>query len=204
MDIELSQLKPEQVYFTMIQTLVPRPIAWVLSENSDSGLNLAPFSYFNAICSNPPLVMLSIGKKPDGSDKDTLVNIRDRKDYVIHIPHREMLEPMNQSSATLPAGVSEVTQLGLETVPMTGSRIPRLRDCRIAYACQCYEIQAVGNLPQALVIGEVTSIYIDDTIISQDNKGRLKVNADLLDPLGRLGGGEYVSFGSILKAGRPA
>ena len=79
MDIDLAALGPAQVYGLMTQTLIPRPIAWVLSENSDGGLNLAPFSYFNAVCSSPPLVMISVGKKPDGSFKDTRVNIEGRR-----------------------------------------------------------------------------------------------------------------------------
>ena len=71
MILDLSALQPAQVYFQMIQTLVPRPIAWVLSEIENDKYNLAPFSYFNAVCSDPPLIMLSVGKKPDGSFKDT-------------------------------------------------------------------------------------------------------------------------------------
>ena len=67
MILDLSQLKPAQVYFHMIQTLIPRPIAWVLSEIEQGKYNLAPFSYFNAVCSDPPLIMLSVGKKPDGA-----------------------------------------------------------------------------------------------------------------------------------------
>ena len=69
MIVELHSLTPAQVYLHMIQVLVPRPIAWVLSENASGSFNLAPFSYFNAVCSDPPLIMLSVGKKPDGSFK---------------------------------------------------------------------------------------------------------------------------------------
>ena len=85
MILDLSELKPAQVYFQMIQTLIPRPIAWVLSEIEAGKYNLAPFSYFNAISSNPPIVMFSVGKKPDGSDKDTHRNIAERKHFTIHI-----------------------------------------------------------------------------------------------------------------------
>ncbi|MET0093908.1 MAG: flavin reductase, partial [Sedimenticola sp.] len=75
MNIDLSEMPPGQVYFTMTQALIPRPIAWVLSENADGGHNLAPFSYFSAVSSEPPLVMLSIGRRPDGTPKDTAANI---------------------------------------------------------------------------------------------------------------------------------
>ena len=83
MQIKLDELSAPLTYFTMTQTVVPRPIAWILSENEDASFNLAPFSYFNAICSDPPLVMISIGLQDDGSEKDSLRNIRQRSQFVI-------------------------------------------------------------------------------------------------------------------------
>ncbi len=203
MHVDLSELSPAQVYFTLIQTVIPRPIAWVLSENADGTHNLAPFSYFNAVCSNPPLLMISVGRKPDGSFKDTRVNIEQRHDFVVHIVDLSLLEAMNQSSATLPAGVSEVQQLGLSLADFPGSRLPRLEDCRVAYACTSYQIQDIGPTSQALILGQVGQVHIDDAVCSRDAKGRLKVHADRLNPVGRLGGGEYVTFGEIRHLVRP-
>ncbi len=203
MILDLSKLKPAQVYFHMIQSLVPRPIAWVLSEIEQEKYNLAPFSYFNAVCSNPPLIMLSVGKKPDGSFKDTRVNIEQRKDFVVHIAHRDMLEDLNQSSATLDADISELDQLGIETAGFAGSRLPRIRACKIAYACECYEIHELGSAPQSIIYGRVNRIYIDDDITSTSEKGRLKVHADKLEPIARLGADEYMSFGEVISMPRP-
>ena len=203
MILDLSELKPAQVYFHMIQTLVPRPIAWVLSEIEQNRYNLAPFSYFNAVCSDPPLIMLSVGKKPDGSFKDTRVNIEQRKDFVVHIAHREMLQDLNQSSATLAADVSELDQLDIETTLFAGSRLPRIRACKIAYACECYQIHELGSTPQSVIYGRVNHIYIDDDITSTGEKGRLKVHADKLKPLARLGADEYMSCGEIIRLARP-
>lgn len=201
--IQLDQLSPAQVYFTMIQTLIPRPIAWVLSENADGGLNLAPFSYFTAVSSDPPLIMISTGRKPDGGPKDTRVNVEQRSDFVVMIPHAALLEPMNASSMTLPAGESEVTKLGLETTPFEGSRLDRLADCRVAYACQRFEVLEMGNAPQALLFGRVGAIYVDDTALSTDAKGRQKIHADRLDPVCRLGAGEYALLGDLQRLARP-
>ena len=203
MILDLSQLKPAQVYFHMIQTLIPRPIAWVLSEIEDGKYNLAPFSYFNAVCSDPPLIMLSVGKKPDGSFKDTRVNIEQRRDFVVHIAHRDMLEDLNQSSATLDADISELDQLGIETTAFEGSRLPRIEACRIACACECYDIHELGSTPQSIIYGRVRHIYIDDGITSVNEKGRLKVHADRLAPVSRLGADEYMSFGEIISLARP-
>jgi flavin reductase (DIM6/NTAB) family NADH-FMN oxidoreductase RutF len=201
--IDLEHLSPSQVYFTMIQTLVPRPIAWVLSENADGGLNLAPFSYFTAVASDPPLILISTGRKPDGSPKDTRVNVEERSDFVVMIPHREVLEPMNASSMTLPAGESEVTKLGLATTPLPGSRLPRLTDCRVAYACQRFQVLELGHGPQALLFGRVGSVYVDDALVEVDAKGRQKIHAERLDPVCRLGAGEYALLGELRRLARP-
>ncbi|MFV2033306.1 MAG: flavin reductase family protein, partial [Gammaproteobacteria bacterium] len=99
MIVPFDTLSPAKVYFTLIQTLMPRPVAWVLSENPDESYNLAPFSYFNAICSDPPLIMLSIGVKPDGGPKDSRLNIEAGKDFVVHIAHRELAPVVTQTSA---------------------------------------------------------------------------------------------------------
>jgi len=203
MDIKLSELSAGQIYATMTQALIPRPIAWVLSENKDAGFNLAPFSYFTAVSSKPPLIMLSVGKKPDGSPKDTCANIQARKEFVVHIAHREMMVPVNDSSASHPAGFSEVDALGLELTGLEGSRLPRLAECRLAMACELYQIQEIGDVPQALIFGLVNSIYVDDAIAAKDEKGRYKIHADRLDPLARLGAGEYQAFGQVMPLGRP-
>ena len=201
--INLETLSPSQAYFTLIQTLVPRPIAWVLSENPLGDFNLAPFSFFTAVCSDPPLILISVGRKPGGDPKDTRVNIEFRNDFVVMIPHGDLLEAMNASSATLPAGASEVTRLGLQTVGFEGSRLPRLAQCRVAYACRRHEILEVGNGPQSLILGRVGAVYIDDAVVDADAAGRIKVHADRLDPIGRLGAGEYALLGEIRRLARP-
>jgi len=202
MQINFSELSPSRVYFTFIQTLIPRPVAWVLSENSDQGLNLAPFSYFNGVCSDPPLVMLSIGKKSDGSLKDTRRNIVERKHFVVHIAHREMAQLVTASSRELSENDSELEQLGLETLPFGDFPVPRLRDCRIAFACRFDRQIELGPLPQALILAQVESVFIDDAVATVEG-GRLTVDAAKVNPLARLGGDEYATIGEILNIPRP-
>lgn len=203
MYIDLGQSTPTQAYFHILQTLIPRPVAWVLSENENSTFNLAPFSYFNAVCSDPPLIMLSIGNKPTNQPKDTCLNIKHRKDFTVHIAHRELLGDLNESSLTLPAGESELDLLKLETTAFDGARLPRLKQCRVAYSCECYETHELGALPQAIIYGKVNAIYIDDLIININDKGRIKVDAEKLDPISRLGANEYMTFGTIITMNRP-
>lgn len=199
--IDLTTLSPNRVYFTLIQTVIPRPIAWVLSDNGDGGHNLAPFSYFNAVCSDPPLLMVSIGRKTDGSAKDTRRNILERGEFVVHIPHAGQMAAVNASSAELAVGVSELDRLALPTVPFGDFRLPRLRDCRVAFACERYQVTELGA--QAVVFGRVRAAYIDDAIASTDAAGRLQVDAAGLDPLSRLGGDEYGTLGAVRALPRP-
>ncbi len=204
MQIKLDELSSPMAYFTMTQTVVPRPIAWILSENEDAGFNLAPFSYFNAVCSDPPLVMVSIGTQDDGSEKDTLRNITARSQFVIHIASCGQLAELNQSSATLPPGVSEVSANQLQTIAVEGFHMPRLSGCKIALMCERYQIQTIGNNQQSLLFAEIREIYLDDDCVEVSDKGRLKVLAERVQPLARLGASEYASFGDVLVARRPA
>lgn len=198
MNINLSELSPNKVYHTMTQTVVPRPVAWVLSEHENGKFNLAPFSYFNAVCSNPPVVMLSIGRKPDGSDKDTFRNIVERKKFVIHLAHPELAPQMTKSAKVLPDGESELELVDMDTVAFEGFELPRLKEARIAFACELYKLDTIGENDQNLVFGKLLRIWLDDEVVTEDDKGRMKVMADKLSPLARLGGNEYVTAGSIL------
>lgn len=202
MDINFSELSATRIYHTMTQALIPRPVAWVLSENDGGNFNLAPFSYFNAISSDPPLIMLSVGKKPDGELKDTRANIIARKHFVVHIAHREMVEQVTQSSASFASGVSEVEELGLSLVSFAGSILPRLAGCRLAMACELYRVEDI-TASQALILAEVKSIYVDDTAIVKDENGRIKIQAQAIDPISRLGGNEYGLLGDVVSITRP-
>ena len=202
MHIDMSTLAPIQAYALMTQTVIPRPVAWVLTENPDNSYNLAPFSYFNGLASDPPMIMLSIGMAPDGSIKDTRANIESNKEFIAHIAHREMAEPMTKSSATMPRNESEVEMLNLELAEMPGSSLPRLADCRIAYACEYDSMHMIKN--QAIIFATLKHLYVDDAVTGKDAKGRMCVNGADVDPIGRLGGGEYFGAGEVIYVERPA
>ena len=202
MNVDFQDLTQGQIYHLMIQTIVPRPIAWVLSDSGGGSWNLAPFSYFNGISSAPPLCMLSIGHKKDGSRKDTWVNIDERQDFVVHISSSEHADSVTASSRSLDHGESEVELGGLQTVPFEGSRLPRLVGPRVAFACRKHRILELGEGPQGVVFGEIHAAWLDDSIVRQQD-GRLRVDAVALDPLARLGGEEYASLGDVFVVKRP-
>lgn len=197
--IDLGTMSPNQVYHTVTQTLIPRPIAWVLTENQSKSFNIAPFSYFNAIASEPPLLMLSIGLKKDGSPKDTRRNILERKHFVVHIASTNVLDALNNSSAELPDEVSEVEKEKLTLAEFPGFSLPRIADCKVAFACRFHEVMEIGKVRQALIFGEIQTIFVDDSVVTHDAKGRMRINTTGIAPLSRLGPGEYAEFGKIIK-----
>ncbi len=207
MYIDLQNQKPSAAYFTVIQTVMPRPVAWILSPNRSNGgeptYNLAPFSYFCPVCSDPPLAVVSIGIKPDGSSKDTLINVSERRFFTIHIAHRELLDALNATSASMPYGVSEAAELGLNLVPFENAEVPRLKAARIAFSCELERVMPVGRGAQNLIFARLHSVWIDDDAIVEDARGRLKVDAGQVAPIARLGGGEYAFLGEVLSRRRP-
>jgi flavin reductase (DIM6/NTAB) family NADH-FMN oxidoreductase RutF len=208
MIIDFQQQSASNCYHIMTQTIIPRPIAWVLSENegqhtnSEQKYNLAPFSFFNAICSDPPLLMLSIGKKSDGSPKDTRKNLLSGRDFVIHIASTAQTEVLSESSAERPYGESEVTASDLGLVDFHGSPLPRLKDCAIAYHCKLYEMHALGPNEQAIIYAEICHLYVEDSAVETINN-RFIINAQKIDPLLRLGANQYASMGEPFSLKRP-
>ena len=201
MMFEMSSCKPGQIYGLMTQTMIPRPIAWVVSDNGDGGgYNLAPFSYFTGISSNPPLIMLSIGLKKDGSGKDTRVNIQERDNFVLHIPTVDQLAAVEGSAEPLAAGESEVSKLGLPLLDFPGFTLPRLQDCPVAMACSHHQTVQLDGLAQAMIIGRIHSIYVDDDSVIVTEDGRSHVSATKVNPLGRLGASEYMALGEIIRS----
>lgn len=211
MIINFSDYSASQRYHLMTQTIIPRPIAWVLTNstnvnNNQNNLNLAPFSYFTAISSDPALLMLSVGKKPNGDIKDTLTNVLKNKKMVIHIAGENLADIVTQTAASLEHGDSELAIISdeiLKTVPFEGFTLPRLAQCDIAYACELFEIKEIGDVPQTLIFVEIKQLYVSPRVITV-NDGRVKIHADSVNPLARLGASEYSGITMPFKKTRPA
>jgi flavin reductase (DIM6/NTAB) family NADH-FMN oxidoreductase RutF len=196
MIIDFEKLTSREIYKTMIQMVIPRPIAWVISPNESGSLNLAPFSYFNVISSDPPLVSISIGCKKGGELKDTRKNIIARDFFTINIPHVGQAQLVTDSAKPFAAEESEISALDLGVIEQENFTVPRLKDCKAAFFCVREQVIDVGNVPQGLVIAKVLSAFIDDSCASY-NGDQLEVDPLLLNPLARLGGNDYCSIGSV-------
>ncbi|MCW9080337.1 MAG: flavin reductase family protein [Colwellia sp.] len=203
MNLNFSDFSANQRYHLMTQTVIPRPIAWALTDSSNGSFNLAPFSYFTAVSSAPPILMLSVGKKPNGDSKDTLVNIIKTKKIVIHIASERHASLVTQTAQTLAHGESELTNAGIETTDFSGFSLPRLTQCDIAYGCELYEIKELGDVPQSLIFVEIKQLYINDSVADLDDKQRVKIHTERIQPLTRLGGGEYASTTAPFTMTRP-
>jgi flavin reductase (DIM6/NTAB) family NADH-FMN oxidoreductase RutF len=185
MQLNLSELTPGKRYHVLSSLVVPRPIAWVTTLNEDGQVNAAPFSYFQLMGENPPLVVLGIGRRSDGSAKDSFRNIRRAREFVINIVTEENAEKMNLCATDFPPGVSEVGALGLATEPSSVVKPPRLS---IAPAqLEGREVQTLLIGGNQVVMGELLVAHIRDEFIEAES---LRVLTEKMHVIGRLQGGE--------------
>ncbi|MCC5855023.1 MAG: flavin reductase family protein [Idiomarina sp.] len=211
MNLDLSSHNASAIYHLMTQTVLPRPIAWVLTEHTDGHHNLAPFSYFTAVSSEPPLLMFSVGEKSPGEAKDTRANLLVNPYCVIHIPSSRHAEAVTESSRTLPASESELANLNLDLVEFEYFPLPRIRDVAVAFGCRLHSTQQVQGAPQLLVFVEIERVFLADDVVElvQQTRAdgaisaRYNIDAVRIDPLARLGGIQYGTLGAIKSVPRP-
>lgn len=200
MQLNLAELDKAQAYRLLTHTVTPRPIAWVLTEQVNGEFNLAPFSYFTVVTSEPPLMLFSVGHKRDGDKKDTWANLERTGRCVVHIAPRSLDAAVNETARGLSAEESEIAGANVSLVREEGFELPRVSEAPVAFDCTLHEIHEVGNGPQAVCYVEVKRAFIDDALEPQAN-GTL--NTEKLNPLARLGGTDYSALGEIWSLARP-
>jgi flavin reductase (DIM6/NTAB) family NADH-FMN oxidoreductase RutF len=190
MIIDPAQMPRAEFYPWMIRCIAPRPIAWVSSVSSDGVYNLAPFSFFTAISTEPPTLCFAPGRHgAAGGKKDTLVNIEATGDFVVNVVPDHLAEQMNDTATEFPHGVSEFAEAGVTPAPAERVKAPRVAESPIHFECERYQIVEVGpDGPGggSLVIGRIVLLHVDDRILTDG-----KVDYQHYHPLGRLGGMEY-------------
>lgn len=192
MDINSSDLDEASAYKLLTGMVVPRPIAWVTTLSATGGVNLAPFSAFTFVSNKPPMVGINVGRNA-GVLKDTGNNILAGKEFVVHIANDALVEQVHQSSFEYEAHISEVTELGLETVPGTRVRVPRLLIAPISMECRLHRSIPFGDAGSEFMVGEVLCFHVNDELLRNG-----KVDSALLKPLCRLAGPKYARLGEIL------
>jgi flavin reductase (DIM6/NTAB) family NADH-FMN oxidoreductase RutF len=183
MHFDTRSLDTSSVYKLLTGIVVPRPIAWVLSRNQNGLLNLAPFSFFNCVGTDPALVILSVGNHPD-RPKDTATNIEEQGSFVVNLVDEAHSQAMSDSATDFPESISEVNELGLETVASTLIDVPRLAHVPAALECKLHSIQLIGN--NRLILGHVLGIFLRDEFVTDAT--RLHVLSQKMHLIGRMGG----------------
>ena len=195
-----DKLTPQQQYKLMSGTIIPRPIALVTTIGPEGQTNAAPFSLFNMVGVDPPMLMFSLTPRA-GQVKDTGRNIERVPEFVVHIVDETVKEKMNICSADFPHGESEIDFAGFHTAPSVKVRPPRLIECPAAFECKLIEIVKVGRRPNMIIIGEVVMMHYREDIVDVE---RTYVDAERLAPIGRLeGAGMYTRVTDRFHMGRP-
>jgi len=190
MDFTVDRAAPRKVYDILIGLVAPRPIALVTSLNEAGRVDAAPFSAYNYLCSDPPIVALGIGTLPGGAGllKHTARNIRARGEFVINVVTHDIAQAMNICAIDFPEGTDKLAMAGLEVVPSAKVTVPRLRQAHAALECTEYMTIGIGH--GSIVLGQVVSMYVQDEFV--DPAGPF-VRAETLHAIGRMDGqGTYV------------
>ncbi len=193
-----SEMSPREAYQLLISVVVPRPIGWVSSISKEGNVNLAPFSFFNAVGGNPPTVMLSIGKRR-GEEKDTLRNIIAAKEFVLNIVSEELAEAMNLTSGDWPYGENEFERAGLTMLPSTDVKPPRVAEAKATMEVKFTQLMRVNGTGYTMVLGQVVRFHVRPELLRANGT----VDPESLRPLGRFGGAEYTTLGHVMCMERP-
>lgn len=200
--INIKEISFQDKYKLLIGSIVPRPIGFISTISSGGTYNLAPFSFFNGVCSEPMAVLFCpVVRASDGKEKDTLINIKSTKEFVANIVSEEFAEKMNQCSAEYPPDIDEFKESGLTPLPSKLVKPPLVKEAKINMECKLLKLVEIGNKPGAgtVVIGEVVHFHVREDIY-QDGK----INLSKLKPIGRLGGSDYCRVTDIFSLPRPS
>lgn len=183
--------------------VVPRPIGWISSISAEGVINLAPFSYFNAVCDDPPCVMYCPnGLHPDGGVKDSLKNVEETGEFVFNLSNWDLREAMNLSSEHMPRNIDEMAKVGLPAADCQYVKPPRIATAPAAFECKYVQTVKLPTGPKSpgnyLVIGEVVGIHINDDVVVD---GIIDIRR--MKPIARLGYMDYAVVEDFFTMERP-
>jgi flavin reductase (DIM6/NTAB) family NADH-FMN oxidoreductase RutF len=207
MYVNAAQLSHRDLYNIILSSVVPRPIAWVSTLDGSGQPNLAPFSFFNCVCVDPPLLAFAPGlrapKDPSlihGEPKDTLRNVRETKEFVISVVTYDLRERMNLTSGEYDRSINEFELARVTPAASQLVRPPRVAESPVSFECKLYQILdfSAALTSRSLVIGEVVAIHLDDAHVREG-----RIDRDSLHMIGRMGGTQYVRTTDRFEMVRP-
>ena len=188
---DFDQITALDRYKLLTSTVVPRPIAWVVSHDENGVLNAAPFSFFNVFSADPPVMVIGIGGRKPGDAKDTGANIRVTGEFVINLVSHQLAEAMNITAIDFPPHIDEIAAAGLTTLPSTRIKVPRIAESPVAFECERFQTIEIAN-DRALVMARILAIHVADACVL--NPVRCHIDTPKLDLIGRMhGGGGYTT-----------
>ena len=190
MIFDIEKIKARETYNLLIGLVAPRPIALVTSMNEDGRLNAAPFSSYNYLCTDPPIIGMGVMDRPTGGfvPKDTARNIRRTGEFVVNVVTEDLMPSMNICATDFPAEVDELEMAGLTTMPSQVVKVPRIAQAHAALECKEFTTMEIGR--SRIILGRVVSIYIEYKFV--DPAGPY-IRAEELHAIGRMNGlGSYV------------
>lgn len=195
-----STIDPTDTYKLMTGLVVPRPIGWIGTADAEGRPNLAPYSFFQCIATNPPVVLFSAGVT-NGHEKDSLVNARTTGEFTYNLVDASTAEAMNRSAAALDRGVSEFDFAGLTPEPCEAIAAPRVAEAKASFECRVQQIMELGEAPltHAVVFGQVVRVHVDDDVLDGT-----RVDFAKLDAIGRLAGNWYSTTRDQFDITRPS
>lgn len=194
--IDPQNTSTTEIYKQLISAITPRPIALVSTISINGQGNLAPFSFYNGVCSNPPCVSISIARNADGSKKDTLRNIEACGEFVVNSANRWLIEKLVTCGAAYEYGINEMEKSGLSPLPSEIVKPVRVKESAVHMECKLYKAVEIGDGSPGsctLIIGQILLFHISREIQSS---GRIDV--EKYQPMSRLGGADYAAVGERL------
>lgn len=180
-ELDVLTTHADRAYPILAGLVTPRPIAWITTLNEDGSVNAAPFSFFNMVGAEPPLVVFAPGDRDDGSPKDTARNCRRTGEFVVNLVDEALAEVMVRTSASVPYGVSETEREQLATAPSSVVAPPRIAAAPAALECKVHSIQQIGE--NRLVLGIVHRVQVREEFFDQ---ATLRVRGEKFHPIGRM------------------
>lgn len=196
---DFATLSPKERYKLLLSTLVPRPIAWIVTLGRNGHVNAAPFSFFNAFATDPPVVGVGIGSNDDGRPKDTRRNIRESGQFVIHLVSEEMAEAMNITAIGFEPGVSELAEAKLATRPSVHVKPPRIGGAPVAMECELMQMVELGGETE-LVLGRVLAMHVREDLVL--DAGNHYIDTHKLNLIGRMHAGWYTRTANLFRLDR--
>jgi flavin reductase (DIM6/NTAB) family NADH-FMN oxidoreductase RutF len=188
MEIDFAQLTAYQRYKLMASLIVPRPIALVTTLGAHGIANAAPFSMFNMLGEDPPIVMLSINRLKDGRLKDTAANILASGEFVVHLPDEAIAAQMHACGESMPPEVSELARVGLHALPSHTVKPPRIAEAPVAFECVLHE--KLETESRYIFIGRVLWLHAREGLVDTET---WRVRLQDYHPVGRFGASFYIN-----------